>query len=66
MAGTLPTVNDILSDSRYLGGLLTVGATTFMSPLRPFLLRIALFHFLGHFFVGPYLLSMGPRKVGSA
>lgn len=59
----LPSVDSILSDSKYLGGLLTVGVTAYMSPyLRPFILRIALAHFAGSYFVGPMLLNMGPKQ----
>ena len=60
---SLPSVDTILNDSKYLGGLLTVGVTAWMSPyLRPFLLRLALAHFAGSYFVGPFLLNMGPKR----
>eukprot|EP00741_Cyanophora_paradoxa_P022335 tig00021441_g21563.t1 len=37
---SLPSLDNILSDSRYLGSLLTLGAVAYMSPARYYLLRI--------------------------
>eukprot|EP00741_Cyanophora_paradoxa_P025666 tig00000388_g24770.t1 len=40
MSSMLPSLDDITSDSRYLGSLLTLGAVAYMSPARYYLVRI--------------------------
>eukprot|EP00741_Cyanophora_paradoxa_P011928 tig00020567_g11526.t1 len=37
MSSMLPSLDDITSDSRYLGSLLTLGAVAYMSPARYYL-----------------------------
>lgn len=59
----LPTVEQVLADSRYLGGAITLGAVAFFNGARTnSLLTLFAVHFAGHFFIGPYLLNMSPRK----
>eukprot|EP00741_Cyanophora_paradoxa_P019832 tig00000217_g19140.t1 len=50
---SLPSLDNILSDSRYLGSLLTLGAVAYMSPARYYLLRILLAQFAGYYFAEP-------------
>lgn len=59
----LPSVDSILADSRYLGAAVTLGAVAFWNGARTSsLFQLLLVHFAGHYFVGPYLLNMTPRK----
>jgi hypothetical protein len=61
-----PSVKDITSDSKYLGGALVLGVSTYLSPLRPFLPRILAAHFVGHIVLGRFLGNVELQNLSPA